>query len=114
MLPPDQGFSTDHRTGTQIGLGLIEKAQLTCHDGLFDPPYALAMRADAPVALGVELMASIPPLQLGNIHGLIGMPQQGIRVAVVARRQRVADARRNLHRNAAEDIGFADAGQQAL
>ena len=66
------------------------------------------------VLLGVEQMVAVAARLLGQVHGLVGVAQQGVGVGVVERVEGDADARRNADRVAADLEGRGDGGEDAV
>ncbi|MNN94705.1 hypothetical protein D3C81_2133780 [compost metagenome] len=48
-------------------------------------------RPDLPVAYHIKQVKTVAPALLGHVHGLVGMPQQGLGIFVVLGEQGHAD-----------------------
>ena len=105
MLPAHQGFHPHHQATPAIDDGLIEQAQLVVRHRFLDQSQGGAVVALPFFKNRVELVIAVFPGFLGQIHGVVGMPQQGVGVAVVAGKEGDADAGGNRDGLLGEGIG---------
>ena len=87
MPPADQGFGADYLAGAHVDLGLVEQLEFLLLECLRDALQAFVMRLRQPVFFRVEQVVAVFSRLLGLIHGLVGVPQQGIGIAAVLREE---------------------------
>jgi len=100
VVPAQQRLGPHHLAITHVHLGLVIEAQLALLQRLPQARQAFLAAATALVVLGIEQAVAVTPLLLYLVHGLIGMAQQGIRIMLVMRIQRHADAGADLQLHA--------------
>src|SRR3989339_1121982 len=84
MLPTNEGLNSDDFTGSQVDLGLVVQNKLTMLMGYSESLNRLPACSYLSVLFRVVDVEAVFSFLFGQIHGLVGMPQQGIRVGAVA------------------------------
>ena len=103
MLPSNQRLDAEHRAAAHIDLGLIVQDELALHQRGMDLVDALMMAAHAAIELGVENVNAVLATQLGDIHRLIRVAQQLVRVDRLRLREKSqSQAGRHLHSQAVD------------
>ena len=95
VLPAQQRLGTHHIAGFQVNLGLVEQHQLARAQGLRQPRVLLALHLHLFVLQHVKQVVAVAPGLFGQVHGLVGMAQQGVSIAIVSRENRHAHAGRD-------------------
>ena len=117
VLPADQRLGPDHRAIQQVDLGLVEQHKLPARIRLAQPLQLLAVGLHLPVVDGVEHHMAVLARFLGQVHGLVGVAQQGVGIGGILRKQRQAQAGggvdlRTIHQHRGGDGGQRLAGQR--
>jgi len=114
VLPAHQRLGADHPAVAHIDLGLVEQAQLALLQRLRQPPQPFLAETALAVVLGVEDLVAVAAFFLGLVHRLVGVAQQGVRVLLVLRVERDADAGRDLDADVAQLHRLGDGVQYPL
>ncbi len=114
VLPADQRLAADERTIGQRQLRLEVQHELLRGDRLREPALHLQLGERRDGHLGLEEAAAGAALGLGVVHRRVGMLDERLGAAAVAREQRDADRRRHRDRRALHLERRADGGEQLV
>ena len=129
VLPAQQGLHAGHTPQPHVDLGLVVQLQFAAQQRLVHACGTVVAVAVGAVFFGVKNAQHVFAGQLGAVHGLVGMAQQGVGALVIQRKQRHPGAGREAgrirkqgerHGNLAEQaqdrvaafVGVAQAHQQ--
>lgn len=115
MLPADQGLHAQHLAVDEVHLGLVEQHELPLQQRLAQPFQLQAVQLGLAVDFRVEQLVAVLARLFGQVHGLVGVAQQGVGVGVVGGVEAHAHAGRYLDGGVAfQHHGLARSGQDAV
>ena len=92
VLPANQCFRADHLTTVDVDLGLVKQQKLVPTERLLHVLKNFQMALHLAVDLGIEQLVAVLASLFRQVHGLVGMAQQGVRINLVVRVQADPDA----------------------
>jgi hypothetical protein len=114
MLPTHQCLHADDLPGAHVDARLDVQPQLVAFDRLSDPHQLELVGLIGLILHRLEELVAIAPLLLGLIHRVIGVTQEGVRIACVLREERDAGASGDGERMAVDQDGLSERGEHAF
>ena len=114
MLPANQRFGADHQASAHIDLRLIMETTFTGRQPMAKLLQRRPVVAGATVLIGVEPLIATTASLFGEIHGLIDVAQQGIRIRWVIRLEGNPHAGAEQRRLAGDGQGNLQCGQHPV